>query len=148
VYASNVAAKTVDEAEMRRERESKMESMVISSKNAPRPVGPYSQGVRRGNILAVGGQVGSDPKSGILCEGAHEQIRQALANVQAVLEEAGASFADVVILHFFLTEEGHFRVMNEVLEQFAKEPFPARTTVYTELSPGMFVQVDALAVVE
>jgi 2-iminobutanoate/2-iminopropanoate deaminase len=125
-----------------------MESMVIASENAPRAVGPFSQGVRRGNILAVGGQVGSDPKSGILCEGAHEQIRQALTNVQAVLEEGGASFADVVMLHVFLTEEGHFRVMNEILEQFAKEPFPARTTVYTELPPGMLVEVAALAVVE
>jgi 2-iminobutanoate/2-iminopropanoate deaminase len=133
---------------MRRERESKMEAMVIASENAPRAVGPLSQGVRRGNILAVGGQVGSDPKSGILCEGAHEQIRQALTNVQAVLKEGGASFADVVMLHVFLTEEGHFRVMNEILEQFAKEPFPARTTVYTGLPPGMLVQVAALAVVE
>jgi len=125
-----------------------MESMVISSKNAPPAVGPHSQGVRRGNILAVGGQVGSDPNSGILCEGAHAQIRQALTNVQAVLVEAGTSFADVVMLHIFLTEEGHFRVLNEVLEKFAKEPFPARTTVYAELPPGMLIQVDALAVVE
>jgi 2-iminobutanoate/2-iminopropanoate deaminase len=125
-----------------------MESTVISSENIPAAVGPHSQGIRRGNILAVGGQVGADPKSGILCEGIHEQARQAMTNVRAILEEAGASFADVIMLHVYLTEEGHFREMNKVLGEFMSEPFPARTTVYVELPPGMLVEVDALAVVE
>ena len=54
----------------------------------------------------------------------------------------------VVILHIFLTEEGHCREMNAVLDKFLSEPFPARTTVYVELPPGMLVEIDALAVVE
>jgi 2-iminobutanoate/2-iminopropanoate deaminase len=125
-----------------------MESIAISSKDATAATGPQSQGVRRGNILAVGGQVGVDPKSGILCEGIREQIRQAMTNLLAILSEAGASFADVVLLHVYLTEEGHFREMNSVLGDFLAEPFPARTTVYVGLPPGMFVEIDALAVVE
>ena len=125
-----------------------MESIVISSEKALRAVGPHSQAIRRGNILAIGGQVGTDPHSGILCEGIHEQIRQAMTNMQELLKEAGASFADVVLLHVYLTEEGHFREMNSVLNEFLAEPFPARTTVYTQLPTDMLVEVDALAVLE
>ena len=125
-----------------------MESIAISSKKALPPVGPISHAIKRGNILAIGGQVGSDPHSGILCEGIHEQTRQAMTKMQELLKEAGSSFADVVMLHVYLTEEGHFREMNSVLAEFLTEPFPARTTVYTQLPTGMLVEVDALAVVE
>jgi reactive intermediate/imine deaminase len=125
-----------------------MESIVISSDKALPPVGPHSQAIRRGNILAIGGQVGTDPHSGILCEGIHEQLRQAMTKIQELLKEAGASFADVVLLHVYLTEEAHFREMNSVLSQFLTEPFPARTTVYTKLPLDMLVEIDALAVLE
>jgi reactive intermediate/imine deaminase len=125
-----------------------MESVVISGEKILPPVGPHSQAIRRGNILAIGGQVGADPRSGILCEGFYEQMRQAITNVQELLKEAGASFVDVVMLHVYLTERGHFRVMNEILSEFLIEPFPARTTVYAELPPDMLVEVDALAVVQ
>ncbi|HEV7449957.1 MAG TPA: Rid family hydrolase [Pseudonocardiaceae bacterium] len=125
-----------------------MESIVISSEGAVSPVGPHSQAVRRGNILAIGGQVGVDPYSGILCEGIHEQLRQAMTNIQELLKSADSSFADVILLHVYLTEQGHFREMNTVLSEFLTEPFPARTTVYTRLPPGMLVEVEALAVLE
>jgi 2-iminobutanoate/2-iminopropanoate deaminase len=125
-----------------------MESMAISGVRALPPVGPHSQAIRRGNILAIGGQVGTDPHSGIICEGIHEQLRQAMTNIQELLKEADSSFADVVMLHVYLTEEGHFREMNSVLSEFLIEPFPARTTVYTQLPSGMLVEIDALAVVE
>ncbi len=125
-----------------------MESMAISIEKAVRPVGPHSQAIRRGNILAIGGQVGTDPHSGILCDGIDEQLRQAMANIQELLKEAGCSFADVVMLHVYLTEESHFRKMNSVLSDFLMEPFPARTTVYAQLPTGMLVEIDALAVVE
>jgi reactive intermediate/imine deaminase len=125
-----------------------MESIVIASEKALPPVGPHSQAMRRGNILAIGGQVGTDPRSGNVSDGNNEQLRQAMTNIQELLKEAGASFADVILLHVYLTEEGHFREMNNVLSEFLIEPFPARTTVYTQLSPGMLVQIDALAVIE
>ncbi len=64
-----------------------MKSVVISSKKAPAPGGPYSQGVRRGNILAVGGQVGTDPQSGLIVEGVGEQIRQAMKNIQQFMKK-------------------------------------------------------------
>jgi 2-iminobutanoate/2-iminopropanoate deaminase len=125
-----------------------MESVVIASEKALPTVGPHSQAVRRGNILAIGGQVGTDPYSGILCDGLHAQLRQAMTNVQELLKEAGASFADVVMMHVFLTEESHFREMNNVMSEFLTEPYPARTTIYSQLPPSMLVEVDALAVIE
>lgn len=125
-----------------------MESTVIATENATAAVGPHSQAVRRGNILAVGGQIGADPKSGILCEGFDAQIRQAMTNIQEILNEGRSSFADVVMLHVYLTEESHFRAMNTALEKFLSKPFPARTVVYVELPPNMLVEIDALAVVE
>jgi len=125
-----------------------MESIAILSEYATAAVGPHSQGVRRGNILAIGGQVGADPRSGVLHESIGEQIQQAMTNLQAILKQAGASFADVVQLHVYLTEEAHFREMNTVFGEFLSEPFPARTTVYVQLPPGMLVEIDALAVVE
>ena len=125
-----------------------MESIAIASESALPAVGPQSQAIRRGNLLAIGGQVGTDPHSGIVCEGIHEQLRQAMINIQELLKEADASFSDVIMLHFYLTEEGHFREMNAVSNEFLTEPFPARTVVYTQLPPSMLVEVDALAVVE
>jgi enamine deaminase RidA (YjgF/YER057c/UK114 family) len=71
-----------------------------------------------------------------------------MTNIQGILKEAGSSFADVVMLRVYLTEEGHFRAMNTALEKFLSKPFPARTVVYVGLPPAMFVEIDALAVVE
>ncbi len=129
-------------------KESEMDSTVILTKNAPGPGGPYSQAVRRGNILALSGQAGVSPVSGMIVEGVDEQIRQAMNNLQAVLEEAGASFADVVMIRAYLTQQGHFRELNNVFKEFILDPPPARTTAYVELPPGMLVELDALAVVE
>jgi len=84
----------------------------------------------------------------LIVEGVGEQIRQAMKNIQAVLEEAGSSFSDVVMIYAYLTEEGHVRELNSVLGEFVSKPLPARTTVYVKLPPGMIVEVDALAVVE
>ena len=125
-----------------------MNSAAISIEGAVATVGPQSPAIRRGNILAIGGQVGVDPRSGILCDGIHEQLRQAMTNVQDLLKQAGASFSDAVMLHVYLTEEGHFREMDSILGEFLTEPYPARTTVYTQLPPDFLVEIEALAVLE
>jgi 2-iminobutanoate/2-iminopropanoate deaminase len=129
-------------------RDQVVNSTAISIEGAVGTVGPQSPAIRRGNILAIGGQVGADPRSGILCDGIHEQLRQAMTNVQDLLKQAGASFSDMVMIHVYLTEEGHFREMNAVLSEFLTEPYPARTTVYTQLPPDFLVEVEALAVLE
>jgi len=120
----------------------------IDTSAAPRPVASYSQAVRKGNILAVAGQVGFDPETGKLVQGGiADQTRQTLANLIAVLNAAGATMDDVVMVRVYLTGLEHFEAMNQVYEQFVAEPFPSRTTVFVGLGPGMLVEIDALAVV-
>lgn len=119
----------------------------IRTEDAPTPVAAFSQGVRKGNILQVAGQVGIDPASGqVVGAGVREQARQTLRNVEAVLAAAGASMADVVMVRVYLTDTAHFGALNEVYAEFVATPFPARTTVYVGLPKGLLVEVDAMAV--
>lgn len=115
---------------------------------APLPV-PLSPGIRKGNILQVAGQVGVDPASGDLAgTTVAEQTRQVLANVEAVLAAGGASFADVVMMRVYLTDTAHFAELNEIYAELMPRPYPARTTVYVGLPPGLLVEIDALAVLD
>lgn len=118
----------------------------IRTEQAPAPVANFSQGVRKGNVLQVAGQVAFDPTGAIVGETVAEQTAQALRNVVAVLEAGGASLDDVVMLRVYLTDTAHFAEMNETYNQFMTEPYPARTTVYVGLPAGLLVEIDALAV--
>ncbi|MEJ2857308.1 MULTISPECIES: RidA family protein [unclassified Saccharothrix] len=120
----------------------------IRTPNAPTPVASFSQGVIKGNILQVAGQVGVDPATGeVVGDTVAEQTRQALRNVAAVLEAGGSSLDDVMMMRVYLTDTSQFGEMNEVYNEFVKQqPFPARTTVYVGLPEGLLVEIDALAV--
>jgi reactive intermediate/imine deaminase len=91
------------------------------------------------------GQSGHTP-DGQLSDDVGDQTRQCLANVLAVLESAGASESDVVKVGVYLTDIAHFAAMNEVYATVFDSPYPARTTVYVGLPPGMLVEIDAVAV--
>ncbi|GGM70644.1 reactive intermediate/imine deaminase [Longimycelium tulufanense] len=124
-----------------------MPKTAICTEDAPLPVAKFSQGVRKGDILQVAGQVPFDPATGaIVGDSVAEQTRQALRNVQAVLDAAGASMDDVVMLRVYLTDTAHFAEMNEAYAEFVEDPCPARTTVYVGLPEGLLVEIDALAV--
>ena len=125
-----------------------MAKVEIRTSEAPTPVAAFSQGVRKGNVLQVAGQVAFDADSTIVGTTVADQTRQALRNVNAVLAAAGASMDDVLMLRVYLTDTAHFGEMNEAYGEFMKEPFPARTTVYVGLPAGLLVEIDALAVVE
>ncbi|MBW4719871.1 RidA family protein [Saccharothrix obliqua] len=121
----------------------------IRTANAPTPVASFSQGVRKGNVLQVAGQVGFDPATGeIVGETVAEQTKQALANIVAVLEAGGASLDDVLMMRVYLTDAAHFGEMNDAYNEVVTQlPYPARTTVYVGLPAGLLVEIDALAVV-
>lgn len=124
------------------------EKIAIRTAKAPKPAADYNQGVRKGGILQVAGQVPYDPATGeIVGDTVEEQTRRTLENVRAVLEEGGASFDDVVMLRVYLTETDDFASMNSVYKEFVSEPFPARTTLFVGLAEGLLVEIDALAVV-
>jgi reactive intermediate/imine deaminase len=115
---------------------------------AAKPAVPLSHGVRKGNILQVAGQVAFDETRSVVGTTVAEQTKQVLRNVQSVLEAAGATLDDVVMLRVYLTDVAHFAELNEAYAEYLGSDFPARTTVYVGLPPGLLVEIDALAVLD
>lgn len=109
---------------------------VIHSDNAPEAVGPYSQAIRAGNTLYLAGQVGLDPETGELVGNDIEsQSRQALDNLQAVLEEAGFGLEEVVEVQVFLTNIDDYGTFNEIYATYFEESPPARAVVGIDRLP-------------
>ena len=121
----------------------------IFSELAPRPIGPYRQAVRSGNLLFCSGQIPVDPATAKLVEGdVSVQARRALENVAAVLAAGSASFADVVKTTIFLVDMGDFVAVNRVYAEFVGETAPARSTVAVAALPlGARVEVEVTAVI-
>ena len=122
---------------------------VITTKNAPAAIGPYSLAVKTGNLLFVSGQMGIDPSSGkIVNDCVEDETRQALENLKAILQAAGSSLDKVVKTTVFITDINDFSKMNEVYSQYFTEGFPARSTVAVKLVKGAKVEVEAIALVK
>jgi len=119
----------------------------ISSPNAPKAIGPYSQAVRAGDLLFLSGQVPLDPGTGSLIDGdIAAQTRRVLDNIGAVLAAGGRSFADVARTTVFLADMNDFTAMNEVYGQYFSEPYPARATVQVARLPkDARVEIDVIA---
>ncbi len=122
---------------------------VIQTQHAPAAIGPYSQAIRAGNLLFASGQLGLDPQSGKLQEGVEAQARQALTNIQAVLQSAGSSINRVVKTTIFLADINDFAKVNAIYgEVFQQEP-PARSTVQVAALPlGGLVEIEIVALVD
>lgn len=119
---------------------------VISTTNAPAAIGPYSQGIKVGNLLFCSGQIPVNPATGEIPEGIEAQTTQALKNVKALLDEAGTDFAHVVKTTVFLADMSHFAAMNAICASVFTEPFPARSAVAVrELPKGVLVEVEVIA---
>lgn len=122
----------------------------ISTTQAPAAIGPYSQGVRSGDLLFLSGQVGFDPATGNVVEGGVEaQTHRVLANVSALLSAAGLGFADVVKTTVFLKSMGDFAAMNAIYAgSFAPAGVvpPARSTVeVARLPKDALVEIEVIA---
>jgi 2-iminobutanoate/2-iminopropanoate deaminase len=127
-----------------------MSKSIILTKNAPSPIGPYNQAIAAtGNFIFTAGQIPIDPQNGQVIQGdIKAQTRQALKNVQAILEEAGASCASVVKTTVFLKDMNEFGSMNEVYAEFFNNQPPARSTVEVARLPrDVKVEIEAIAVV-
>lgn len=119
----------------------------IRTETAPQALGPYSQGIVAGNLVFTAGQLGGDPRSGQLPEGIEAQTLQALRNIAAVLEAAGAGWSDVVKTTVYLADMADFAAFNAVYAEVVAEPFPARSTVEAAALPrGARIEIDAIAV--
>lgn len=123
---------------------------VIQTDNAPAAIGPYSQAVRAGDFLYVSGQIPLDPTSGeVVSGGVEEQTDRVLKNLQAILEEAGADFTNVVKFSIFLKDIEDFGVVNKIYGSFLEEPYPARATIeVSRLPKDVLVEMDVVAYVK
>jgi 2-iminobutanoate/2-iminopropanoate deaminase len=119
----------------------------ISSPDAPKAIGPYSQAVRAGQLLFVSGQVPLDPDTGQIVGGdIAAQTRRVFANLAAVLAAGDRSFADVVRTTVFLADMNDFAAVNDVYGQYFSEPYPARATVQVARLPkDARVEIDLIA---
>ena len=122
-----------------------MSKSVICTTNAPAAIGTYSQAVRVGYTVYLAGQIGLDPSTLHLVEGIDAQIDRVFANLQAVVEEAGGSFDEIVKVNVYLTDLANFAKVNEAMAKLFSEPYPARAVVGgAELPRGALVEVDAV----
>lgn len=119
---------------------------VISTELAPAAIGPYSQAIKVGNMLFCSGQIPVNPANGEIPGGIKAQTEQALANVSALLNAAGASVDNVVKTTVFLSDIANFAPMNEVYATFFNAPYPARSAVAVrDLPKGVLVEVEVIA---
>lgn len=120
---------------------------VISTENAPKSVGPYSQAIRAGDFIFVAGQGAFNPLTGVLVEGGiKEQTRQVLRNIQTILEAAGSNLEKTVKVTVFLSDWKYFKEMNEAYAEFFKTNPPARSTIQGQRWPeGHLVAMDVIA---
>ena len=124
-----------------------MEKNVISTPDAPAAIGPYSQAILAGDTLYSSGQLGLDPATGELPEGAAAQAHQSLANIKAILDKAGFQKTDVVKTTVFLTDMGAFAAVNDVYAAVFGEHRPARSCVEVAALPkGGLVEIEFTAV--
>ena len=119
----------------------------ISTAKAPAAIGPYSQAIQVGNLVYTSGQIPIDPATGNLVEGGiKEQARQALKNIQAILQEAGLSMENVIKTTVFMADMNDFADMNAVYGEFFSEPYPARSAVAVKTLPkGALTEIEVIA---
>lgn len=123
-----------------------MEKEIISSKNAPGAIGPYSQGVKIGNFIFTSGQLPLDPDTGELIDDAGKATERAIKNVKAILEAAGSSLDKVVKTVIYLRDINDFAVVNEVYAQYFTVNQPARSCVQVaELPKNGILEIEVIA---
>lgn len=120
---------------------------VISTKNAPAAIGPYSQAIEVNGMLFISGQIPIDPATGeIVAGGITEQTTQSFKNIKAILTEAGYTFDNVVKTTVFLSDMANFAAMNEVYAKNFNGDFPARSAVAVKTLPkNVLVEVETIA---
>ena len=121
---------------------------IISTKNAPAAIGPYSQAIEINGTLYISGQIPVDPSTGKVVDGGiEEQTEQVMKNIGAILKEAGYEYQHIVKTTCLLADMGLFKSFNEIYGGYFPENPPARATfAVRELPMGVLVEVEAVAV--
>jgi 2-iminobutanoate/2-iminopropanoate deaminase len=120
---------------------------IITSKNAPAPIGPYSHAVLAGNTLYVSGQVGKKSTGEMMVQDIRTETSQVMDNIKAILLEAGMDFSHIVKTTIFLKDLNNFSSVNETYGSYFKADFPARETVQVSRLPlDVNVEISVIAV--
>ncbi|MGE4596377.1 MAG: Rid family detoxifying hydrolase [Methylophilaceae bacterium] len=126
-----------------------MIKVAIKTKNAPQAIGTYSQAIQKNNIVFLSGQIGLDPDSMNLVDGIEAQIHQVFKNLIQVIRAANASVNDLTKLNVYLTDLGHFGLVNEIMKEYFTEPFPARAAVGVgSLPKDALIEADGFLVLD
>ncbi len=126
-----------------------MPKEMIKTPHAPAALGPYSQGVKVGNLIYTAGQLGLDPATGKLVEGLEAQTEQALQNLAAILEAAGSRLENVIKTTCFLADINDFKAFNGVYARYFTANPPARSTVQAGALPAAgLVEIEVVALIE
>jgi reactive intermediate/imine deaminase len=123
-----------------------MSKQIISTADAPSAIGPYSQAVRVGNTIWVSGQIPLDPATKELVGGDIEaQTRRVFENLKIIVVASGATLDDVVKVNIFLIDLSHFALVNKVMAEYFRAPYPARAAVgVASLPRGAQVEVECI----
>lgn len=123
---------------------------VITSKTAPKAVGPYSQAVKAGNFLFLSGQLPLDPQTGnIIGDDIETQTRQSIENIKAILSAIGVSLADVIKTTVLLKDIGHFSQMNQIYQEYFNMDAPARSCFeVSRLPKDALVEIESIAIIK
>ena len=126
--------------------EEHMRNAILTEK-APKPIGPYSQGIIEGDFVFVAGQGPINPRTGSLELGdVRAETRRVFENLRAILQAAGSSLDHVVKCNVYLRDINDFAAMNEVYATYFTAPFPARTTIQAGALPGgIAVEIECIA---
>ena len=121
---------------------------LITAAGAPKAIGPYSPGLKVGNMLFLSGSIPLDPASGQLVEGGiKEQTTRVMENIKGLLAAAGADFNNVARTTVFMVDLGEFSAMNEIYSSYFAAPYPARSTVQVvKLPRDVRVEIDVIAI--
>jgi len=123
-----------------------MSKEIISTTNAPKAIGPYSQAVKTGNLIFISGQVPINPETGNVVSGSiKDETNQVITNIKNICNAAGYDLGDIVKLTIFLTNLDNFSIVNDVMKQQFSEPYPARATIEVSGLPlGVNVEIEAI----
>lgn len=125
------------------------EKQVIHTTKAPQAIGTYSQAIKVGSMVFLSGQIPLDPTTmTLISENIEDQVHQVFRNLDAVIQAAGGTFANVVKFNVYLTDLANFALVNEVMAQYVQAPYPARAAVgVKELPKGALVEIEGVLVV-
>jgi reactive intermediate/imine deaminase len=127
-------------------RRNNMARQIIRTDKAPAAIGTYSQAVKIENAVYLSGQIPLVPETMEIVQGdMAQQVRRVFDNIQAVCQAAGGDLGDIVKLNVFLTDLGHFPLVNEIMAEYFSEPYPARAAIGVAALPkGAGVEMDAV----